>query len=105
MFEHREIEPRYTWKVGGVFGTTTLKGDPMNRLSLALCLMACGPAALPPGGGTGGGAAMTDDAMVNGKPASAYYGQLAWETTKGYVAGAGALPTQSDGTNIFLVSV
>jgi hypothetical protein len=73
----------------------------MKRLILTMCLAACG------GGGSSGDDAPAPDGsmnepLVNGKPASQYYAQFAYATTKAEVGGAAAFPAQGDGRNAYL---
>ena len=65
------------------------------------------------GGGGGGGGDGVDggatdasgqEAIVNGRPASVFYGQFAHATTHTGVAGAAAFASQPDGRNAFLVT-
>ena len=75
----------------------------MTRLSILICaLAACG------GGGdssddTPGPDASMNEPLVNGVPASQYYGQFAHATTKSGVDGAAAFP-DTNGKNAFLVT-
>lgn len=80
--------------------------------AFTLLLAACGG----DDGGDGGGDDNLDDspadidaapgeAIVNGKPASEYYGQFAWEVTGSYAYGGGAFAAQADGRNAYIASV
>jgi len=42
--------------------------------------------------------------LVNGKPASEYYGQFTWDKTNSALQGAAAFPAQPDGRDVFLVT-
>jgi len=77
----------------------------MTRLVFILAILAaaCG------GGGGGGGDDTTpdgggDEPLVNGVPASQYYGGFAFQMTNTGVEGAAAFPAAADGRNAFLVS-
>ncbi|MDQ3364955.1 MAG: hypothetical protein M3680_05960 [Myxococcota bacterium] len=78
----------------------------MNALSTGLVLaLGCGG-----GGSTGDGDdgvdidASTQEAIVNGKPASQFYGQFTHAMTNRGIDGAAAFATQPDGRNAFLVT-
>jgi hypothetical protein len=43
-----------------------------------------------------------NEPIINGKPASQFYGQFAHATTKAEVGGAAAFPAQADGRNAYL---
>lgn len=70
---------------------------------LSVVLAACGG-----GGNDGDGMPMPDAAMtepiINGKPASQFYGQFAHATTMAEVSGAAAFPAQADGRNAYHVA-
>lgn len=78
----------------------------MTRLSmLCVCVLAaCG------GGGSSGddddvqADASMNEPLVNGVPASQYYGQFAYQMTNTGVQGAAAFPAAADGRNAFLVT-
>lgn len=71
---------------------------------ISLFLLGCG------GGGNEGDGMMQPDAstmnepLINGKPASEFYGQFAHATTKAEVSGAAAFPAQADGRNAYHVA-
>lgn len=74
----------------------------MKRSILMVCLAACG------GGGSDSDMMMTtpdgpaNEPLVNGKPASQFYGQFTHAVTKAEVSGAAAFPAQADGRNAYL---
>jgi len=72
----------------------------MKRSMLMMCLVACG-------GSDDDGMMMQPDSsmnepLINGKPASQFYGQFAHATSKAEVSGAAAFPAQPDGRNAYL---
>jgi hypothetical protein len=73
----------------------------------AMALVACGPGPVGPDGGSGGGGGGGNgtNGTVNGKPAADYYAQFNYETLKTYSSGAAAFATQSNGDDLFLISV
>jgi len=64
---------------------------------LAACGGGNGDDTAPDGGGS-------NEPLVNGVPASQYYGGFAFQTTKTGVQGAAAFPAAPDGRNAYLVS-
>ena len=76
----------------------------MTRFAM---LITCGLAACggDSGGGGGGGTdGGSNEALVNGVPASQYYGQFAYQMTNTGVDGAAAFPLNASGNNAFLVT-
>lgn len=76
-----------------------------SRWLVPLLVAACGGAGTEDDGGGGGGGGTPDassgEALVNGVPASQYYGQFAHATTMTHVEGAVAF-TMTGGKNAFL---
>jgi hypothetical protein len=76
----------------------------MTRLVfIFLAITACGGGG---GGGddTGGSDGGGGEPLVNGEPASQYYGRFAFQTIKTGVEGAAAFPAAADGRNAYLVA-
>lgn len=74
-------------------------------LSLGALLVACGgdsEPSNPNGDGDGNGEeGPVTETIVNGRPASEYYAQFAYEKYAGAPGGAAAFPAQQDGINLF----
>jgi hypothetical protein len=80
----------------------------MTRFDTFVLAWAAGLALLSGGCGNDGGSnppldGNMQEAIINGLPASQFYGQFAWQTTMTAVEGAAAFPL-TDGRNAFLVS-
>jgi hypothetical protein len=76
----------------------------MKRVLIAICVLGCGG-----GGSDDDGMMMQPDGsmnepLVNGKPASEFYGQFAHAVSKNEMSGAAAFPAQADGRNAYLVT-
>lgn len=69
-----------------------------------LCLVGCDAGVTDPGMMMTPPDGSTNEPVVNGKPASQFYGQFTHAVTKAEVSGAAAFPEQADGRNAYLAT-
>jgi hypothetical protein len=73
---------------------------------LLACLLACSSSSSSPSGSSSSSSSGNGgNTTINGKPADQFYGQFAYETIKTDMEGAGAMASQDNGDNAYLLNL